>query len=403
MPESLSITAPDPVKHRTEMFDLIAKVFSNGGYYWFRDYLARGYIDKSHYDYAASRIGHAEGKTVSHFGVWGYTMRIGRARVRTGGIGAVATSADYRGRGYMDHTAHASLSAMRDLGYDFSILFGISNFYHKFGYTRAWSDENYYVPVSDLPSEALERKVEAFKVEPREDLAKLYNRHFARATGTAVRPTYRATLYPGKEFQGLLWKNAKRQVEGYVLFVRGGQRLDCIEAVGEVEQVLRTLAGEARGQHASEVRFEGLPHDSELARRLRRGTCRSEALFNRCGGAMIRTVNLQQALTKMADELAHRLAGSALRGFKGELLIADARETAVLAIGKSGVRVMDKPAKGVRNAIRGGDEVAQLLIGTDPVTEIASGFGTRFSGAGRDLAEALFPAQHPILHQPDRY
>ena len=54
-------------------------------------------------------------------------------------------------------------------------------------------------------------------------------------------------------------------------------------------------------------------------------------------------------------------------------------------------------------AIRGGEEIAQLLIGSDDPIEIARAAGTKLSREARMLAAILLPAQHPMICLGDRY
>jgi len=38
----------------------------------------------------------------------------------------------------MAKTVAATIEAMSQVGYDMTVLFGIPDFYHRFGYVRAW-------------------------------------------------------------------------------------------------------------------------------------------------------------------------------------------------------------------------------------------------------------------------
>ena len=400
--DELVIIAPDRKKHHDEMFDLISKVFAHaGGYYPFLDYCLNGYIDGSSYDWKNSRIGLVDGKIVTHYGVWDYQMRIGSARMRVGGIGVVATDAEYRKMGLMARTIDATLEAMRRDGYDFSMLFGISDFYHKFGYIRAWSHLAYIADVNDLPQEPPAALLAKFTPKHREDLAELYNRENAGFTGSAVRPTYWVNRNP-KKWQGYLWTGKGGRPTGYVIVAVNPDNIECMEAVGDVEQVLRSMVVLARKSLRTTVRFApGFPYQSELAKRLRRGNCRAEMRYHRCGGAMVRTVNLAQALQKMAGELSARLGRSHLAKWRGELGIADGREEANLKI--AGGKATVVPPGATRHEVRGGDEIAQLLIGTDEPAEVMESAGTKLSGDASELVAVLFPNQHPTLAVWDRY
>ena len=332
--DKLIIVAPDPRRHGEAVFDLIAKIFSGrGGYFGSRQRGRRCYIGNSHYDWSATRIGLLDGQLVTHYGVWDYRMRIGRGRVRVGGIGAVSTHGDYRKRGYMARTVEAAIEAMRQQGYDMTVLFGISDFYHRFGYVRAWSDTTITVPVASLPSDRPGGPLRPFGVtRPRDDLARLYNRTHARLTGTAVRPTYRRTEAGRDGWKGYLWQDAAGQPAGYVVVSERPPRLRCDDFAGPAEAVLAALAARARKRNLQKITFEGAHHDSEVCRRLRRGDCEVETQYCRNGGPMVRTLNLSACLTKMATELAGRLKRSHLARWRGKLLIADPREKVTLKI-----------------------------------------------------------------------
>jgi hypothetical protein len=331
-------------------------------------------------------------------------MRIGGALLRTGGIGSVATHGDYRKRGLMTEVGRASIEAMRQLGYDFSILFGIPNYYARFGYTRAWSDSDHNVSLADLPGQ---KPAQAMRKMDMGDVPRfhgLYNRHFAGVTGTAVRPTYRH-LEPRKNSLAFWWGKSWGRCAGYMVVIDNGSRLDVLEAVGKSEQILRGSAQVARELDCDQVRFLGLPYETELSRRLRQGNCTMETRHRRCGGAMVRTINLGQALVKMSGELCSRLRGSLLQGWRGELLIADKTQRMILSMGggKVKVSVWSHGAGRVAHAVEGGDEIAQLLMGSSEGCEIARTHGMGLRGQAAALVSVLFPNRHPLLAPLDRF
>jgi hypothetical protein len=397
--ERLQVVPPDRRKHQEPVVDLVAKVFSDIGYYRARDCCRDLYVGNSHYDWSAARIGFLGEQLVTHFGVWDYQMRIGAARVRVGGIGAVATHGDFRRRGLMDETARASLAAMREASYDMTILFGIDNFYHRFGYVRAWADGAFLIRAVDLPKEAPSSRLRSFRSIPRADLAELYNDFAATTTGTAVRPTYRRGFPWTEGLQGLAWGNGA--VEGYIVFSHEGPRLKCVEACGDVNETLRALGVAARKGHSDEVQFETLPAGSEMAKCLRRGNCRTELRYRRNGGPMICLLNLRSSLEKMAGELTARLQASPYVDWRGELLLDNGAEQVGLATRRGEVRVTTP--RETPHFARGGAEMAQLLLGTEGASEVAEAGRFELGGVAATLLPILFPAQYPQLSQLDRY
>jgi len=397
---NMQIVPPHKRKHRDELFDLVAKVFSGSGYFNMRDACRGCYIGNSHYDWDASRIGLIDGRIVTHVGVWDYQMRIGTARVRTGGVGAVATHGDYRKRGLMAGLMDAAIEAMRHSGYEMSLLFGIQDFYEKFGYVCAWASMTYVVDAADMPTERPGGRLQKFSLGARGDLDALYNRQYSRLTGTAVRPTFRRNRGAGPRL-GYLWRAPAGKVAGYVVVEREDDKLTCLEACGQAEQSLRAAAALARRFACRQVRFSSLPYPHPLAGLIRRGTCRLECSYVRSGRAMVRTIDLAATLEKMASELTRRLGVSHLSRWRGRLLVAGAGERAMLSIGPDGVRVAEGGTS--RHAIRCGCEIAQLLIGTDSPGEIARAGGIRLTGDAKKLLPVLFPNQYPVLGHMDSF
>ena len=396
------IIAPDPKVHARALADLLGKVYSEGGhsYYQFRD-ISRGVLERGYapYDWKAARIGLIGDEIVSHYGVWDFKMRIGRARIRVAGVGSVATSGDHRRQGLMAATAAAAVDGMKARGYDASLLFGIPSFYPRFGYTRAWSETTRVVPVVDLPDIAPKARLRPFRPEPRDDLDTLYNCEYAGLTGSAVRPTYRVCPLPHQ--RGFLWTGGDRRPAGYVLVEPKGHQLHCAECVGDPETTLRALRRLARRWRCTEIVFPTLHARHPLARRLRQGECTVTTRHRRCAEAMIRTVNLATTLHKMRGELSRRLQRSPMADWTGALLVSDARERVTLRI--DGGRVEAVPGAASRHAIRGSDEIARLTIGTEPPEETTEAAATRVTGDARRLMPILFPPQHPMLGAWDRF
>jgi hypothetical protein len=404
MSSDLVIMAPDPVQHHDEIIDLASKVFSSGrGYFGFRDYCREGYIDGSHYDWRAGRVGFVDGRMVTHFGIWDYQMRIGGVGVRCGGVGLVATHGDFRKRGLMDATAKASMHAMGELGYDMSVLFGIDNYYDRFGFTRAWGGCICTVEAADVPQGTVKGPLVRFTYANRPDIDDLCNRCNAGLTGTAIRPTYRRHYL--KEFTGYAWPRGGG-AEGYVIVKRDGATLEVIDHAGEPSAVLTALGRLAAKMSCSQLRFIHLHRRSGLCKLIRMGNCHFQTKLRKCGGAMVTVVNLATTISKLAGEFSKRLGASHLAHWRGQLLIQGREQRIVLNIDRG--RVSIPPAAGAtrgqcKNAIRGGDEIAQLLIGADEPEAIFEASGTKVSGEGVELAKIILRAQDPMLGRWDGF
>lgn len=400
MADQLRLLAPHRTRHAEAVYDIIAKTFPIEGSYWNALPVIRaGFLQKSHYDWDTTRVGFIGETMVTHFGVWDYQMRIGSARVRTAGIGAVATHGSYRKQGLMQQTAEAALAAARANGYDFSVLFGIRDFYHHFGYVVAWPEVNYTVNINELPQEPPTGALRRFTPGTRPDIDEVFNRTNALITGTAVRPT-RHQFGPPKFWQAVRWLGDDGETAGYVIGRADGHRFIYNDSAGDAEAQLRVLGQLARKAGCHEVVFHFLPYDLPLAQRLRQMHCKVELHYTRNAGAMVALLNLPAALAKMTGEFLRRLQARRCQ-WRGDLLIAGRTEAATLHIDGTDVRIgepVDTP-----HAIRGGDALARLLLGSAPAQELVSVDGLTVTGDAAWLLDTLFPEQHPMLPGPDRF
>jgi len=430
--QELKIVAPDPKVHRDQLIDLVARSFDT---YWkMRQYCLDGYVDDSNYDWESSRIGLIGDTIVSHFGVYDFAMRVanrtGRgistrsaagshsprqpsaSALRLAGIGIVATHQEYRGHGYMARVADACVQGLAAAGYDVTLLFGIRNFYHRFGYTPAWAEPTWKLQWKNLPNEPPKWPVAEFSGDVRK-LAGAYNRENAEVTGTFVRPGYLRNRMP-KEFRIVTWsegKSAGAGPMGYLITRTSDDALDYVDGAGDTEQTLRVLAQIAAAGRSQQVRFRGLPWHSKLAAVLRLLTCSFEEEYVPNGSAMIRTVNLSSSLSKISPVLASRIATSRFATWRGVLALSDGRESGVLRV-SPGIVTFEPDTKSGRgrkpkltgeNQLQANDHFARLIIGGGDPLEIASQAGFSMKGEARELISVMFPAQRPSIPSWDRF
>jgi hypothetical protein len=272
----------------------------------------------------------------------------------------------------------------------------------------------WFVRTDDLPEASPGAALEPFEPVHRDDLAALYNREHEGLTGTTVRPTYLRNKHPGEQ-AGYLWRGPDGAPAGYVVVGpdgtagwrnkallgdnhRGFERLlwhD--ESAGDPEARLGALGQLARRWGCPEVAFDRLHSLSPLGRRLRRGRVRIEQEYRRY---VVRVVNLPSLFEKLAPELGRRLAASPLAGWSGDLAIAAADERIVLGIERGRVEVRQGRAAGrtaAPNAIEGGPELAQLVVGGEAAHEIVVAAGIALRGEAALLLDVLFPPQHPQM------
>jgi len=127
------------------------------------------------------------GEQASRLYVRDLRMRVGGAVLRCGGIADVETQEHYRRRGYARQVLERAVALMRKQGCDISVLFGISDFYPRWGYAPVFPESRLAMAVKDA---ARARPAYRLRRLGRHELGatlELYQRNNARRTGAIVR------------------------------------------------------------------------------------------------------------------------------------------------------------------------------------------------------------------------
>ena len=398
----LPIKSPNKKWQHDHLIDFCAKSF--GGYWGFTEYSRNGYISNSHYDWDASQIGMLKGSIVTHFGIWNYQSRIGHDSVKTGGIGVVCTDMRHRRRGYMAETAVAAIRSMKAHGYQLSVLFGISEFYNKYGYVDGWDNSEIRIAHGDLPRPEKGMRLRKHAYVKNGELDTLYNRENRGLTGTAVRPTYGGNRRPDL-WQCWTWPDENGAVAGYVVCAAKNGTFSVVDWAGMAHAVLAATALLMRRLQCSEVRFVDAHEESELYRNLHTLNYRRETTHTRNGSCMIRIVNAHSLFSSIRRTLGKRLRESAAAGWSGTLKIVYPEAACYLLVDGGKIRVSPTPEAGtpVRHTLKAGHELAQLLMGVDDPREIIRRNGMKTTGDAKALICALFPQQHPSLSAWDHF
>lgn len=388
---------PDPEMHLRNIGKLTAEAFSDGQYV---EFYCDNFIGNSHYDWSVSRLMLDDGKLVHHWGVWGYQMRLESIQLKVGGIGAVVTHPDYRKQNLMHQAAQDSFEAMRQTGYDLSILRG--RHYVKMGYARAWNYVTYRFKLEDFPVTEPVPAYQPLGLEHVPEMDALYNRTHTTFTGTAIRPTYY-----NKSLEDLCvhaWRDAAGYLMGYVRAAPSEEEpktLLCLEAVGDPRQCLAVLGDLFKRGEYEKIACFTLPHLHPLLQHLRQGNCTVENRYFEITGWRVRIINLHSTLTKLVPLFEKRLANSQFAGWAGNLRLEAGDQCAVLQITGRNVAVADETA--TPNVLHGGADVARLLIGSDEPDEIIRQTRMDCSGLAQPLVKVLFPNLYPMLSQWDEF
>jgi hypothetical protein len=300
----------------------------------------------------------------------------------------------------MHQAAQASFDAMREDGYDLSILRG--RHYVKMGYARAWNYVTYRLKLEELPKTNPLKRYRPLEVGQVGEMDALYNLEHAQYTGSAIRPTFR-NRHPD-DIGVYAWFDEQGKLEGYIRALpteEDAKTLHCLEAAGDTRQGLAVLGDVFKNGGFERLGLFTLPHHHPMLQQLRKGACIVEDRYFDVSGWRVRLINLQSALSKLISLFEKRLAHSQFAGWQGRLQLDSGEHQAILQIERGKVEITGGGA--CKHTLRGGAGIARLLIGSDEPEEIMRQAEMERSELVEGLSKVLFPNLHPMMSHWDEY
>jgi len=338
-------------------------------------------------------------KTLSSLGVYDRDIRIEDRVIRLGGIGGVGTPPEHRMKGYARRVLDASITFMQDNGYHLSALYGIPDFYARWGFAPALPESRAAIKTRDAELAAARLPVRPMTPEDATAVAALYAKANATRTGTVVR----SEDWPGfKRGPGWTSRFATFVVEqdgdvaGYAMYT-----LDissCI--IGEIGyrdgSVWSTILAEI-GRIAWERRLEKLtimaPPDDPFLTYCQRYGYALELSYARNAHGMARVID-QDALIEELAPLLQRRASEASLAWAGTLTFdTDLGQTHLaFGSGKASLRVhLPQWA------------LAQLVLGYRGIEDILFESEAHADPGAIPILQTILPKGFAYTYAADRY
>ena len=372
-----------------------------------------------------------DGKSVSRLWLTPFTLIIGEARVRMDGVGGVGTDDAYRSRGYSRRVLETAIEHMTAGDAALTMLYGIRDFYPKFGYATAGPD--HIAILTDLDRDnALppDWSVRDFDPDDLVDIQRLYSLNTSRAVGAALREAggsvweqlrkatedgrkdaCRVVTGPDGAIRGYLWRarscwyvqNALETSHKRAL-VLGEVMADSPAAADAVLAACRIWAKEEpAARKINEVVLAFAP-EGPLAAAAMRQDSRLLRNYNACGGSMARVLNVERLMRELLPELKARWI-RACDQFEGRLELRTDIGSVMLQLDPGTISVAKsapkKPAQATVTMPQ--FELARLALGAFPPEDVLARLQEAPSAEAARVLQALFPLRHPHMHLPDRY
>ena len=334
-------------------------------------------------------------------------MRIGPCPVFTGGIAGVGTDGECRNQGLSRQVIDAAVELMRREGYDASMLFGIKNFYHKFGFATCFPERLLYLEVRDAERAKKQLAVRAMRQADRPQIARLYNRDHAERTASIVRDRAWSGFPMGSDFEidtdtkVVLDKRGK--VCGYIVCDKDDERCRTAEIGGQGDAVFSTIL-HYLAQRAVQLRREeislSIAVDHPFARYCRPFGCRDQTRFQHNRGPMGRIINLLPFFAKILPVLAERWGP---QDRDRTLALRTDIGTCALSWKRGRLTTSDCAAKGTLSVRVEQDALMLLAMGYQTADDLQTQGKLKTSKATLALVSRLFPLQTAHMSWPDRF
>lgn len=262
-------------------------------------------------------------------------MHVDESVLRMGGIGGVQTLPALRKKGYARLMLSAAVQHMDETGFDVSVLFGIHNFYHRYGFITSLIDSRLTMPtrLAEAVGQELALTPSAAAIsparhlrpyQPERDLGpvlELYKAKNSHRTGYLDRQPstwwgFRLGSTWGRQTEVFVLVEGEglfEKVVGYLTLDRNDEEVTVSEAEADDERGLDFLIGHlgrlAVERRVGQITFFLHP-ESDLSRRLRYYGCEITTTYAFDRGSMARVINLERSLRKLLPVLDQRLAAS---------------------------------------------------------------------------------------------
>jgi GNAT superfamily N-acetyltransferase len=389
-----------------------------------------------------------DGRQVSRVVIVPMLMRIGAAVVRMDGIGGVSTEEEFRNRGYSRRVMETAVEQMRRGDAALSTLFGIEDFYQKFGYETTGPEYTVVLPLAEAtaPTRSLPRGWRFRPLTPGDMPAvmRLYHANTRRATGALVRhdagddPSETERLAdlnpdarkiglrawnrlqgiaaePGEDacrvlvdqsgrigayawFGANWWMGIRRRDLPGAFHIAEGMARDA-EVADTLLVACRTWAEEA-GSDGDGIAL-AIPPEGPVAMAAAYEGGQMLGVYTRGGNFMGRVLDLGRLLRLLQPELAARVRSARLP-FQGRLNFRTDEDEAAIVIRDDDVQVDGRASGGLVVELPQ-TALARLCLGGFDPADVLARLPNRPNAEVEAVLRALFPRRMPHIYPMDRF
>lgn len=336
-------------------------------------------------------------------------VKVGSVYLRMGGIGGVETLEGYRMRGYSRKVIEYSIGYMTERGYEMSMLFGIPDYYVKWGYASTLASYKITMPLRNA-----ERARAGLNPRPMsgDDLGRvieIYELSNADRTGPLKRrkgewPGFRKGSTWGMPAEGVVFEDGSGKVVAYCSMDRWPRVARVTEVGAEdvplYEHVLRYACDVALRKRATELEIYA-PFDHPFAELCRSLGCTVSIDYPYASDGMGRVIDVKHTFESLLPELEDRLRGARVDRLPSGISIETDIGCVSLEISDSGLSLSEH--KSANRVELPQWALMQLILGYRSPRSVLADGSVKHEGRVREALEALFKEGHPYIWHTDRF
>ena len=384
--------------------DLMAKVHFPG---YYTAYSEMGAFLSNYPEFRRehTRLLMAEGQIVACLCIFTHTIRLGEARMKTGGIGNVATAGPWRRKGYAALLMEDALRYMRSHGYHLSMLFGIADFYHRWGFTSVLPEYASLIELKEADTATSESfKHRAIKPGDIPAVLKMHTLTDRESACSLIRSSGHFSNNWKRWKQARILTNDQGRVMAYFLGhpVGGEYHVDEMGAVERswLPSLLRACVIRARGECASRIRFNA-PPSHPFVQFLMQYRADHEMHTYRNSNGMMAVVNIEETLESMTAEWESLLRVSPAADLAASFTLVIDRVPYRVRAHHGAVDIARNP--GPDKVSLSALEFMQLLTGYRHLDDLLCARRRSLSASAITLLRILFPKRTPYVWLADRF
>lgn len=348
-------------------------------------------------------------ESVSWLYIHDLDVKVGGVYLRMGGIGGVETLEAYRRKGYSRKVIEHSINYMSEKGYEVSILFGIPDYYVRWGYTSTLANYKITIPLRNAERASVGLHPRTMTDRDVNRIISIYELANSERTGPIRRKRgdwagfTKGSIW-GMPVDVIVFEDSSGEVVAYCAFDRWPRAMRVTEVgakdVALYEHILRYACDMAFQKKVTELEIY-VPFDHPLAELCMSLGCDISIEYPHASDGMGRIINLQSTFKSLIPELERRLR----RRYSEELPSYISIETDIglvtLDISDFGISISDKIST---NRVQLPQwALMQLILGYRSPRNILIDRTVKHEGEVKEALDVLFQPGHPYVWHTDRF